>query len=139
VGQYINLGDGSLTKSVRSASVGRGVEVVLDVVVGPLFEPCLRCLTYRERHISVTSTGDGRVGFDLVDFYHREGRIYGVDTLKLGFAESAAVLRAVMPGIQRETFPPPEFEAATLEQAVRANGHINDGTARKKSVIIFPA
>ena len=106
VGQYINLGDGSLTRSVRSASVGRGVEVVLDVVVGPLFEPCLRCLTYRERHISVTSTGDGRVGFDLVDFYHREGRIYGGDTLKLGFAESAAVLRVVMPGIQRGTSPP---------------------------------
>lgn len=139
VDQYINLGDGSLPESVRSETAGRGVDVVLDVVGGSLFEPCLRCLTHRGRHVAVASTGDGRVGFDLVDFYRREGRIYGVDTLKLGFAESAAVLRGLMPGIEQGSFPPPDFEVVTLEQAVGAYGRINDGTVRKKPVITFPA
>jgi NADPH:quinone reductase-like Zn-dependent oxidoreductase len=85
------------------------------------------------------STAEGRVGFDLVDFYHREARIFGVDTLKLGFAESAAVLRGLMPGIERRTFSPPHFEAVTLVQAVGAYGRMNDGTARKTPVITFPA
>ena len=101
VDQDINLGDGPLPESVMSATAGQGVQVVFDVVGGPLFEPCLRCLAHRGRHVAIASTGDGRVGFNLVDFYHREGRIYGVDTLKLDFAASAAVLRGMMPGVEQ--------------------------------------
>jgi hypothetical protein len=49
------------------------------------------------------------------------------------------VLRGLLPGIERGIFPPPDFEAVTLEQAVGAYRRINDGTARKKPVITFPA
>ena len=139
VDQYINLGDGPLPESVMSATAGQGVQVVFDVVGGPLFEPCLRCLAHRGRHVAIASTGDGRVGFNLVDFYHREGRIYGVDTLNLDFAASAAVLRGMMPGVEQGLFKPPDFETVTLDRAALAYGHINDGTARKKQVIVFPS
>ncbi len=139
VDQYINLADGPLPESVMSATAGQGVQVVFDVVGGPLFEPCLRCLGHRGRHVAIASTGDGRVSFNLVDFYHREGRIYGVDTLKLDFAASAAVLRGMMPGVEQGLFKPPDFETVTLDRAALAYGHINDGTARKKQVIVFPS
>ena len=137
VDQYINLGDGPLPESVMSATAGQGVQVVFDVVGGPLFEPCLRCLAHRGRHVAIASTGDGRVAFNLVDFYHREGRIYGVDTLKLDFAASAAVLRGMMPGVEQGLFKPPDFETVTLDRAALAYGRINDGTASKKQVIVF--
>jgi NADPH2:quinone reductase len=137
--QYLNLEDGPLPESVMSATAGRGVQVVFDVVGGPLFEPCLRCLAHRGRHVAIASAGDGRVTFNLVDFYHREGRIFGVDTLKLDFAESTAMLRGMMPGVERGFFKPPDFETVTLDRAVEAYGHINDGTARKKQVIVFPS
>jgi len=139
VDQYINLEDGSLPESVMAATAGRGAHVILDAVGGPLFEPCLRCLALRGRHVAIASTGDGRVGFNLIDFYHREGRIYGVDTLKLDFAASAAVLRAIKPGVEGGLFKPPDFETVTLDRAVEAYGKINDGTARTKQVIVFRA
>jgi hypothetical protein len=75
----------------------------------------------------------------LTDFYHREGRIYGLDTLKLDFAASAAVLRAMMPGVEQGLFKPPDFETVTLDQAVEAYGKIDDATARMKQVIVFRA
>jgi NADPH2:quinone reductase len=75
----------------------------------------------------------------LTDFYHREGRIYGVDTLKLDFAASAAVLRGMMPGVEQGLFKPTDFETVTLDGAAQAYGNFNDGTARMKQVIVFRA
>jgi hypothetical protein len=49
------------------------------------------------------------------------------------------VLRGLTPGIEQGIFPPADLDAVTLEQAVGAYGRINDGTARKKPVITFPA
>ncbi len=85
----------------------------------------------------MASTGDLKVSFDLVDFYHREGRLFGVDTLKLGFAESASVLRGLLKGIESGEFKPPELETVTLDGAVSAYQAVNSGTARKKQVIVF--
>jgi NADPH2:quinone reductase len=137
VDQYISLEAVSLPEAVMAVTAGRGAQVILDVVGGPLFEPCLRCLAHRGRHVVIASTGDGRVGFNLTDFYHREGRIYGVDTLKLDFAASAAVLRGMMPGVEQGLFKAPDFETVTLDGAAQAYGNINDGTARMKQVIVW--
>ncbi len=60
-----------------------------------------------------------------MDFYHREGRLFGVDTLKLGFAESASVLRGLLKGIESGEFKPPELETVTLDGAVSAYQAIN--------------
>jgi len=38
------------------------------------------------------------VSFDLVDFYHNESRLFGVDTMKRGLTDSAKVLEALSPG-----------------------------------------
>jgi NADPH:quinone reductase len=139
VDHYINLGSGSLPESVQSLTAGRGVDVVLDVVGGPLFEPCLKCLAHRGRHVAIAGTGDGRVNFNLVDFYHREGRIFGVDTVKLSFAESTAALRGLLPGIESGDFKAPNSQTVTLERSLDSYRRIAEGTARKKQLIVFPA
>ena len=82
---------------------------------GGLFEPCLKSLAHRGRQVAIASTGDPKVSFVLVDFYHREGRLFGVDTLKLGFAESASVLRGLLKGIESGDFTP-ELETVTLDR-----------------------
>jgi NADPH:quinone reductase-like Zn-dependent oxidoreductase len=138
VDQYVDLSTAPLPAPVLSATAGHGVDVVLDVVGGPLFEPCLQCLVRRGRHVAIASVGDGRVSFNLTDFYHREGRIFGVDTLKLDFAECAAALREIMPGVEQGRFKPPEHETVTLDQAAEAYRKINDGRSQtKKQVIAF--
>jgi hypothetical protein len=45
----------------------------------------------------------------------------------------------MMPGVEQGFFKPPNFETVTLDRAVEAYQHINDGTARKKQVIVFPS
>ncbi|HZA12738.1 zinc-binding alcohol dehydrogenase family protein [Mycobacterium sp.] len=137
VDHYINLQNHSLTEEVMAATSGRGVDVVLDVVGGPMFEPCLCCLTHGGRQVAIGSIGDGRVSFNLVEFYHRAGRLYGVDTLALNFTQSAAVLRGLMPGIEAKKFTAPEVESIQVEEAIDAYRRLNDGTARRKLVMSF--
>jgi NADPH:quinone reductase-like Zn-dependent oxidoreductase len=135
--EYISLADGPLNERVAASTSGRGADVVLDVVGGPLFEPCLKCLAHRGRQVAIASTVESKVSFDLVDFYHREGQLYGVDTLKLSFAESASILRALSVGIESGEFGPSELETVGLEGARMAYEALNSGIARKKQVIVF--
>src|SRR5262249_22581021 len=107
VDQALDLSSAPLTDLVLEATDGRGADLVLDVVAGSLFEPCMQSLAHRGRHIVIAAGGDPVVTFNLRDFYHREGRLLGVDTLKLSLAESAAILRHLAPGFAEGTYPPP--------------------------------
>jgi len=66
--------DWALDSVVRRATGGRGADVVFDAVGGPMFEPSLKSLARRGRQTEITSVGDRRVSFDLLDFYHNERR-----------------------------------------------------------------
>ena len=81
--------------ATRRLTKGQGAQVVFDAVGGPLFEPALRCLAHRG--IEITSAGDRRVSFDLLDFYHNESRLFGVDTRKRDATASVAELEALTP------------------------------------------
>ena len=45
-----------------------------------------------------------RVTFNLVDFYHKEACLLGVDTLKLSPGEAAEILKALLPGFKEGIF-----------------------------------
>ncbi|MGA8572305.1 MAG: quinone oxidoreductase family protein [Desulfobaccales bacterium] len=134
---WIDLESRPLPESVQELTAGKGADLIVDVVGGPLFEPCLQSLAHRGRQIAIASAGDPRVTFNLVDFYHKEARLLGVDTLKLSFAEAAAILQALLPGFQEGIFPPPAVERISLDDAARAYQTVLAGTAGKKFVIRF--
>ncbi|HWU37546.1 MAG TPA: zinc-binding dehydrogenase, partial [Candidatus Acidoferrum sp.] len=113
-------------------------DLILDVVGGPLFEPCLESLAQRGRQIAIASPGDGRVTFNLVDFYHNEARLLGLDTLKLSFVEAAEILKGLLPGFKDGVFSPQSVQTISLDEALRAYRAISEGSARKKFVICFP-
>lgn len=128
-----------LGEAVSAATGGHGADVVFDVVGGPLLEGCLGSLAHRGRHVAIASPGDGRAAFNLRDFYHREGRLFGTDSLALSLEESAAILRELLPGIEAGVFPPPALELCTLAEAPAVYARMEAGTARGKQVISFPA
>ena len=80
----------------------------------------MKSLAHRGRHVVITASGDPHVRFDLSDFYHREGRLLGVDTLKLTLAESASVLRQLVPGFESGAFRPPAVETCPLTESAAA-------------------
>ena len=73
--------------------------------------------------------------FNLVDFYHKEARLMGVDTLKLSFAEAAGILKGLLPGFKEGIFSPPSVETVSLDDALSAYRTVIEGGSGKKFVI----
>ena len=76
-----------------------------------MFRNALKSLSLRGRLVEIAATGQREVSFDLVDFYHNESRLFGVDTLKRDLTASAEVLDALAPG-----FVAGDYRAAPIEK-----------------------
>lgn len=86
---WINLETTELPDGTRAATNGKGAEVVFDLVGGPMFEKCLSALAWRGRQVAISSSPEHHVSFDLVNFYHNESQLFGVDSLKVSFSDAS--------------------------------------------------
>ena len=85
----------------------------------------------------VSSAGRREVCFDLIDFYHNESRLFGIDTLKHDLRASAEVLDALTPGfIAGDYRPAPIAEIFGLDEAQEAYRKVEAGTAGR--VVLRP-
>ncbi len=135
--EWIDLESRPLPESVKELTGRKGADLILDVVGGPLFQPCLESLAQRGRQIAIAAAGTPQVTFNLVDFYHKEARLIGVDTLRLSFSESAEILKALLPGFKAGVFSLPSVETVSLDGALHAYQAIDQGTYKNKVVIRF--
>jgi NADPH2:quinone reductase len=133
---WIDLQAHELADGIRAATAGRGVDVVLDAVGGGVFEKCLESLAWRGRQVAIASNPEPRVGFNLVDFYHNESRLLGVDSLKLSFEEAAGILRSLIPAIESGDLPPPKVEAYPLDEATKIYRGVADTSIKGKPVLV---
>ena len=92
--------DEHVADRLRSLTGGAGAEVVYDTVGGVAFETALSLVKRRGRVLEISGTGKRRVEFDLIDFYHNETQLLGVDSAKLGVAESAPLMTALVEGFE---------------------------------------
>jgi len=123
--------------AVRDALGGKGADIVFDAVGGVMFRTALACLAPRGRLIEISATGQREVSFNLADFYHNEGRIFGVDTLKLDLTDAGDILEALRPGFQNGDYQPPIIAASfTLDHAVAAYQAVENGQAGR--VVLRP-
>jgi NADPH:quinone reductase len=133
---WLDLESAELSKSVRDATAGKGADVVFDVVGGAMFEKCLAALARRGRQVAISSSPDPRVSFNLVDFYHNESRLFGVDSLKISFTEAGEILRDLTPGFESGEFPPPEIQTYPLAQGPEAYRAMQESRVKKKLVLV---
>jgi NADPH:quinone reductase len=136
VDDWIDLQTADLATAARKLTNGRGVDVLFDVVGGATFEQCLGALAWRGRQVAISSSPDPRVSFNLVDFYHNESRLLGVDSLKLSFEETAEILRRLTPGIEAGTFPPPQVETFRLEEGPRLYRDVAESKIKTKPILV---
>jgi NADPH:quinone reductase-like Zn-dependent oxidoreductase len=136
IDEWIDLGTTELGTGVRAVTNGRGAEVVFDLVGGAMFEKCLGAVAWRGRQVAISSSPDPRVSFNLVDFYHNESRLFGVDSLKLSFEETAEILRRLTPGIVAGKFLPPSVETFPLEEGPRLYRDIAAAKTKAKPILI---
>ena len=104
---FINTAEGEPAGAVKGLTGGKGADVGFDCVGGVLFEKVLATLGHGGRQVAITSVGDRRVSFDILDFYHRELSLYGVDSRSLSEAASAKLLDQLRPLFERGELAPP--------------------------------
>jgi NADPH2:quinone reductase len=132
VDAWIDLEATDLAQGCRALTGGRGADVVLDTVGGAMFGPCLASLARRGRQVAIASAGAAQVAFNLVDFYHNESSLVGVDSLKVGFAEAAEILRNLVPAFEKGEFPLPDVQAFPLERGPEFYRQVDSGQLRGK-------
>jgi NADPH2:quinone reductase len=128
-----------VTNAVLAATDGGGVELVLDAVGGPLFEPALNSLGEKGRMVVITTTsGKQHVSFNLLDFYRKGLRLFGLMTSFLDAEESAAVLRDLDPGFDEGALrAPPIAERYPLAQAGKAYGRVESGEVAGRVLLVM--
>jgi NADPH:quinone reductase len=131
----VNTTTQQLDQAVRALTDGKGADLVLDAVGGAMFEPSLKSLRYRGRHIAIASGKDRRVSFDLIDFYHNESRLIGVDTMKLTGPEIAGIMNNLRPGFEGGGFQASTVTRWPFDRAIEAYKALEQGS-RAKYVLV---
>jgi NADPH2:quinone reductase len=117
--------------------LAEGVDVVFDSVGGIAFNMALGLAKRRGRVVEISATGQRRVEFDLIDFYHNETQLLGADSAKLGVVESARLMKAIAAGFDEGKFDAPVIaQRFTLAQGREAYEAVAQGTTGR--VVIVP-
>jgi NADPH2:quinone reductase len=133
----VNTKTEDLRESVLKLTAGRGVDAVFDTVGGSLFEPALRSLKHGGRQVAISSAGDPRVSFSLVDFYHNFSSLFGVDSFGLTAGQIAKIIAELNGGFETGVLKPPPIDIVPFEKAVDAYTRVANGEAKVKQVISF--
>jgi NADPH2:quinone reductase len=133
----VNTKTEDLRERVLQLTGGKGVDVVFDTVGGPMFEPGLRSLSAGGRQVAISSKGDPRVSFNLVDFYHNSSRLLGVDSYALTPRQIEEIENELQHGFDKGVLKSPQIEIVPFEKAVDAYGRVAAGEAKAKQVLSF--
>jgi NADPH:quinone reductase len=128
-----------VTDAVLAATDGRGADLVFDAVGGPLFEPALNSLGEKGRMVVITTPpGKQHVSFNLLDFYRKGLRLFGLMTSFLDAEGSAGVLRDLGPGFDEGALRAPAIaERYPLEQAGTAYARVESGEVAGRVLLLM--
>jgi NADPH:quinone reductase len=103
----IDSRDPEMGSVLRTHNAGRGADVILNAAGGPVFGIALDLLAHRGRQVEITAPTERCVTFDLVNFYHNESQLFGVDTLKRDLTDSGRILEELRSGFDSSIYQPP--------------------------------
>jgi NADPH2:quinone reductase len=133
----INTKTEDLRERVLELTAGRGVDAVFNTVGGTTFEPALRSLRFGGRQVVISSAGEPRVSFNLVDFYHNSSRLLGVDSYGLTPRQIGEIEDQLRPGFETGVLKLPPIEIVPFEKAVDAYSRVAARHAKAKQVLSF--
>ncbi len=133
----VNTKTEDLSERVKELTGGKGVDVVFDTVGGAMFEPALRSLRLGGRQVAISSAGDQRVSFNLVDFYHNFSRLLGVDSFGLTLRQVEQIADQLRPGFDTGALKPPQIEVVPFANAVDAYDRVAARRVQVKQVLSF--
>jgi len=133
----VNTKTEDLRERVLELTAGKGVDAVFDTVGGALFEPALQSLRKGGRQVAISSRGEPRVSFNLIDFYHNFSHLLGVDSYGLTARQVGEFAAELRRGFETGALKPPAIEIVPFEKAVEAYSRMTAGVAKAKQVLEF--
>jgi NADPH2:quinone reductase len=100
-----------------------------------MFEPALRSLRRGGREVAISSTGEPRVSFNLINLYHNSSRLLGVDSYDLPARQVGEISAELRRGFETGALKPPAIEIVPFEKAVDAYSRMTAGLAKAKQVL----
>jgi NADPH:quinone reductase len=135
--EYIDSAKENVVERVKALTGSEGVDVALDTVGGPLFEISLRSLRIGGRKVVMTAQGNGRVEFNVADFYHNRSHMIGIDTVKLTGEQIAGIMAHLKAGFESGSLRPPAIEEHPFDQAMQVYQDLDAGRTSTKQVLII--
>ena len=87
--------------------------------------------------MAISSRGEPRVSFNLVEFYHNFSRLFGVDSYGLTSRQVAEIEEEIRRGFERGVLRPLSIEIVPFEKAVDAYSRVAARQAKAKQVLSF--
>jgi NADPH2:quinone reductase len=127
-----------LTKRVREATGGRGCDVVVDGVGGPLFMPSLRALAPCGRYVVVGSASQSPAMFDARHLLPRSQTVCGFILHHVAEQDPAEPTRSLqhLCDLVRSGSVRPQYETVPLNQAPEIHRAIEERTLVGKVVLV---
>lgn len=134
--RMIDSSSHDIAEVVRAETGGHGADLVINTVGSPYFAAANAAMAHGARHV-LMSTRERQVPFDIFGFYRARHSYFGIDTLALDAAASAAFLRGLLPGFESGKLRPFAVDEAacfTLDRAKDAYRAAAEG-ARERVVL----
>jgi NADPH:quinone reductase len=101
----IDSSSGNAAARVRELTGGNGADIVFNTVGEPYYDAGSKALATMGRQIFIASLRTP-VPFDIFAFYRGRHSYFGIDTLALSTADSADILRSLLPGFTSGALKP---------------------------------
>ena len=139
VDHAINISQDDPVDKVLEITGKLGANLVYNAVGGPLLEIGLRLLSKRGRQIAISSVGERRVSFDLVDFYHKQAHLIGVDSMSLDSNGCGVYLKEIAAMVTSGTITVPQIDSHvySLETATQAYEQMSSGRSDGRVVLMI--
>lgn len=128
----------ALTAGVREATGGRGCDVVVDGVGGPLFIPSLRAMATGGRYVIAGSASQQPATFDARHLLPRNQSVYGFILAHIADEDPEEPRRCLLRlcGLVRDGALRPRYETVPLTDVVDVHRRIESRTVSGKVVLV---
>ncbi len=120
---------------MRALTDDRGVDVVLDMVGGPLLAPAMSTLRDGGQYVLMASPAGPEATLDAAAFYRRRLRMTGVNMTAVGGAAIRDILEELAPGFEAGSLTAPSTRGWPLAAAVGAYEAVAAGTGGIKQIL----
>jgi len=131
---FIDTSSADLVEAVREFTGGRGVDMVLDGVGGPLFEPAVKSLRFGGRMTGLHS--HERVDVDVNEIYNYERRVTGLASVFMDGAQCANIFDQLAALFDRGLLTTPAVKTWPLQKVADAYQAVQDGSGGVRQVLL---